>query len=339
MKYRYLGLTGLSVSELCLGTMMFGAWGNPDHDECVTIVRRSLDAGINFIDTADAYSGGAAESMLGKAIAGRRDDVVIATKLSFSLVPPGPESISRWLTRQCDQSLQRLGTDRIDLYQLHRPPTDNSIDEILEVLTKLVRQGKIRHLGSSSLLPSQCVELAWAAGRAGAAGLASEQASYSLLVRGVEAELLPVCEKYDVAVLARSPLAGGWLSGKWRKGAWEVSSSRIKRHPGRYDIGLPANRAKLDAADALAHLADAAGLSLVEMAIAFALQHPAVSSTIIGPRTLEHLTGQLPAVGVTLGTELLDRIDEIVVPGTNFSWADAAFEPQPIASAPCRRRS
>lgn len=339
MRYRYLGDTGVKVSTLCLGAMMFGSWGNPDHDDSTRILHAAFDAGINFVDTADVYSAGESETIVGKAIAGRRDRLVIATKVHGRMGDdPNMEGNSRrWIFQECENSLRRLGTDYIDLYQIHRPDPHIAIDETLGALTDLVRQGKVRYLGSSTFPPSQIVEAQWAAERRGRERFVCEQPPYSLLVRGVEAEVLPVCQKYGMGVIPWSPLAGGWLSGRWRKGAEDLTSRRASRIPARYDLSKPENQAKLEAATALGDLASEAGMTLVHMALAFVLQHPAVTSAIVGPRTAEHLESQLGASEVSLPADLLDRIDEIVRPGTNFSFADAGYEP-PSVGQPWRRR-
>ncbi len=339
MEYRQLGRTGVQVSPLCLGAMMFGAWGNPDHDDSIRIIHRALDAGINFIDTADVYSRGESEEIVGKALRGRRDNVVLATKAHGAMGDDPNErgNSRRWLIRECDASLSRLGTDWIDLYQIHRwdPGTDH--DETLGALTDLVRAGKVRHIGSSTYPPSEIVAAQWRAERRGGERFVSEQPPYSLLVRGVESEVLPVCQAFGMGVIPWSPLAGGWLSGRWRKGE-NPSSTRADRLPQRYDLSLPENQRKLEAADALAGLAEEAGLTLIHMAIAFVLRHPAVTAPIIGPRTMEQLESQLGAVDVELDDGLLDRIDEIVPPGTNFSLADAGWTPPAVADASLRRR-
>ncbi len=340
MRYRNLGTTGVKVSELCLGAMMFGAWGNPDHKDSVKIIHSALDAGVNFIDTADVYSAGESEQIVGQAIKGRRDRLVVATKVHGSMGedPNMAGNSRRWIIEECDNSLRRLGTDYIDLYQIHRPDPHIDIDETLGALTDLVRQGKVRYLGSSTFQPSQIVEAQWAAERRHRERFVCEQPPYSMLVRGVEAEVLPTCQKYGMGVIPWSPLAGGWLSGRWRKGAEGLTSRRAERIPGRYDLSDPANQAKLDAADALARLAEEAGVTLIHMALAFVLQHPAVTSAIIGPRTAEHLESQLGAVDVHLEPAVLDRIDGIVRPGSNFARADAGYEPPSLTTARLRRR-
>jgi aryl-alcohol dehydrogenase-like predicted oxidoreductase len=340
VKYRTLGRTGMKVSPFCLGTMMFGAWGNADHDDSVRIIHAALDAGINFVDTADVYSAGESEVIVGKALAGRRDDVVLATKVHGSMGrdPNRQGNSRRWITQACEESLRRLGTDYLDLYQIHRPDPSCDIDETLGALTDLVRQGKVRAIGSSTFPPSEIVEAQWVAERRNRERFATEQPPYSLLVRGVEAEVLPVCERHGMGVIPWSPLAGGWLSGRWRLGAEDLTSRRAQRIPGRYDLTLPANQRKLEAADALAKLAEEAGLTLVHLALAFVIRHPAVSSAIIGPRTGEHLETQLGALDVVLSDDVLDRIDEIVPPGVNLNPADVGYVPPAVASAWRRRR-
>jgi aryl-alcohol dehydrogenase-like predicted oxidoreductase len=330
MEYRPLGRTGVKVSPLCLGAMMFGAWGETDHDKSIAIIHRALDAGINFIDTADVYSRGESEEIVGKALAGgRRDNVVLATKVHGSMGDDPNEfgNSRRWIIREVENSLWRLGTDWIDLYQIHRPEEDTAIEDTLGALSDLVHQGKVRYIGSSTFPPSQIVEAQWAAERRGLERFVTEQPPYSMLIRGVEADVLPTCQRYGMGVIPWSPLAGGWLSGKWRLGADEaaLTSRRSAMLPARYDLSLPGNQRKLEAADALGRLADEAGMTLIEMAIAFVIRHPAVTAAIIGPRTMEHLESQLAAADVELSNELLDRIDEIVPPGTNVNPADTGW--------------
>jgi aryl-alcohol dehydrogenase-like predicted oxidoreductase len=328
MEYRPLGRTGVSVSQLCLGAMMFGAFGNTDHEDSVRIVHKALDAGVNFIDTADGYSAGESEEILGKALAdGRRDNVVLAVKFGLPMDPdPNHRGAGRrWITKAVEGSLRRLQTDWIDLYQVGVPDPITDIDETLSAMSDLVRAGKIRSFGASKAPPSEIVEAQWVADRRGHERFRTEQPPYSLLTRAIEYDLLPTCQRHGMGVLAYSPLAGGWLSGKYRKGQ-EVSgpgsAARLQRFPGRWDASSPANATKLDAADALGALADEAGLTLVQMAVAFAVRHPAVTSTIIGPRTMEHLDGYLAADGIELSDDVLDRIDEIVPPGVTIHVAD-----------------
>ena len=341
MQQRTLGRTGISVSELCLGAMMFGAWGNKDQDDSIRIIHRALDAGINFIDTADVYSRGESEQIVGRALAGgRRDQVVLATKVHGQMGddPNAQGNSRRWIIRECESSLRRLQTDWIDLYQIHRPDPSCDIDETLGVLTDLVGAGKIRAFGSSTFPPSQIVEAQWVAERRGRERFVCEQPPYSLLVRGVETEVLPVCQKYGMGVISWSPLAGGFLSGAYQRGEAVPASSRASRLPDRYDLTLPVNQRKLDAVDALTKVAADAGISLIHLAIAFVIRHPAVTAAIIGPRTIEHLESQFGAAEVTLDQATLDRIDEIVPPGTNLNPADAGWAPPEITDSRLRRR-
>jgi len=339
MTHRPLGTTGVKVSPLCLGAMMFGAWGNPDHDEGIRIIHRALDAGINFIDTADVYSRGESEEIVGKALAGRRDDVVLATKVHGTMGddPNHFGNSRRWIVREVENSLRRLKTDHIDLYQIHRPEADTDIDETLGALTDLVRQGKVRYIGSSTFPASQIVEAQWVARDRGRERFVCEQPPYSMLARGVENDVLPTCRRHGMGVIPWSPLAGGWLSGKWRKGQDAPDSSRAQRIPARYDLSDPANQRKLDAADALGALADEAGMTLIQMALAWVINHPAVTAAIIGPRTMEQLESQLGADEVTLDPALLDRIDEIVPPGITVSAVDAGWQ-NPDLKPEARRR-
>jgi aryl-alcohol dehydrogenase-like predicted oxidoreductase len=341
MEMRVLGRTGVRVSPLCLGAMMFGAWGNPDHDESVRIVRRALDGGINFIDTADVYSAGESEEIVGKALTGiDRDSVVLATKAHASMGEDVNSSGNsrRWIIRECDNSLRRLGTDYIDLYQIHRPDPSADIDETLSALTDLIRAGKIRYAGSSTFPPAQIVEAQWVAERRGRERFVCEQPPYSIMVRGIEADVLPVCQQYGMGVIPWSPLAGGWLSGRYRKGTDVPASTRAQRLPQRFDLSLPGNQAKLEAAEQLAVLAEKSGMTLIQLALAFVIQHPAVTAAIIGPRTMEHLEGQLTAADVTLDAAILDRIDEIVPPGTNLNQPDRGYEPPALTTPSLRRR-
>jgi aryl-alcohol dehydrogenase-like predicted oxidoreductase len=338
--YRSLGRTGLKVSPLCLGAMMFGGWGNPDHDDSVSIIHAALDAGINFIDTADVYSSGESEEIVAKALKGRRDDVVLATKF-FAFMGEGPNQSggSRyWIMKECENSLRRLGTDHIDLYQCHRPDPTMDSDEILGALSDLVHQGKVRYIGSSTWPASAIVEAQWVAERRVRERFVCEQPPYSILVRGIEADVLPTCQRYGMGVIPWSPLAGGWLSGKWRLGEDNPGSRRAQRIPDRYDLSKPENQKKLEAADALAVVAEKAGVSLPHMAVAWVINNPAVTSAIIGPRTMDQLTSQLGAADVQLDADVLDEIDRIVPPGTNFNWADAGYQPPMIADARKRRR-
>jgi aryl-alcohol dehydrogenase-like predicted oxidoreductase len=340
MEYRYLGRTGVRVSELCLGAMMFGAWGNTDHDDSIRIVHTALDAGINFVDTADVYSAGESEEILAKALRGRRDDIVLATKCHN---PMGDEvnhlgSSRRWIIKACEDSLRRLDTDHIDLYQVHRLDLHADHDETLGALSDLVHAGKVRYLGSSTYPPSAIVEAQWVAERRGRERFVCEQPPYSLLYRGIENDVLPTCDRYGMGVMCWGPLGGGWLSGRWRKGAVEMESSRADRIPTRYDLTKPVNQRKLDAVEELTLLAEEAGLSLIHLALAFVANHPAVTSAIIGPRTMEHLESQIGAADVRLSEDVLDRIDKIVPPGTDINLFDSGWLAPSIVNKRLRRR-
>jgi len=344
IEQRKLGRSGVSVSPLCLGAMMFGAWGNTDHEDCLRIIHRALDAGINFIDTADVYSRGESEEIVGKALAGgRRDAVVLATKVHGKMDDHDANQFGnsrRWIVKEVENSLRRLKTDWIDLYQIHRPEPDTDIDETLAALSDLVHAGKIRYIGSSTFPAYQIVEAQWASERGGRERFVCEQPPYSMLIRRIEADVLPVCESYGIGVIPWSPLAGGWLSGRYRNGGEDTpaSSRRAQMLPSRYDMSIPANQAKLDAADALGALAEEAGMSLIEMALAFVINHPAVTAAIIGPRTGEQLDSQLPALQRTLSADVLDRIDEIVPPGLNVNPNDTGWDPPWLAERSMRRR-
>jgi aryl-alcohol dehydrogenase-like predicted oxidoreductase len=342
MERRSLGRTGVSVSKLCLGTMMFGDWGTKDHDESIRIIHRALDAGINFIDTADVYSHGESEVILGKALSGgRRDDVVLATKVHMPMGddPNHRGNSRRWILREVEDSLRRLNTDWIDLYQIHRYDPAVDLDETLGALTDLVRSGKVRYLGHSTFPVSAIVEAQWTARERGRERFVCEQPTYSILTRGIESDVLPTCARYGMGVMTYSPLAGGWLSGRYRKDSepqGPVSVAR-QRLADRFDMTIPANERKLDAADELAKLADEAGVTLIELAVAFVLRHPAVSAAIIGPRTMAHLESQLTAAEVILPTDVLDRIDEIVPPGVTLNPADSGWV-SPALQPSARRR-
>ncbi len=344
MEYRPLGRTGIAVSQLCLGAMMFGALGNRDHDDAIRIIHRALDAGVNFVNTADGYSHGESEEILGKALAGgRRDDVVVSVKTGLRLDgnPNHGGGSRRWLTRAIEGSLSRLDTDWIDVYELGVPDLeyDTDLDETLGTLTDLAAQGKIRSFGTSKMPPSRLVEAHALSERRGHGYFRTEESPYSILTRAIEYDLLPTCLRLGTGVLAFSPLAGGWLSGKYRKGQDVTGpASPLRQRGGRMDASKPANAAKLNAADKLATLAEDNGLTLVQLATAFAARHPAVSSVVIGPRTMEHLDGYLAADEVELDADILDRIDEIVPPATTIDVADNMWQIGTDALRPEHRR-
>jgi aryl-alcohol dehydrogenase-like predicted oxidoreductase len=334
MQYRTLGGTGIKVSPYALGAMMFGAVGNPDHEDSIKIIHKALDAGINFIDTADMYSHGESEEIVGRAIAGRRDDVVLATKagLPMSDDPNHRGATRRWLTRALDDSLRRLGTDHVDLFQIHRPDPDTDIEETLSALTDLVRAGKVRAVGTSSLPASDLVEAHWVAERRGLNRLRTEQPPYSILDRSIEREVLPVAQRYGMGTLIWSPLAGGLLTGRYRKG------QEPDTHRTRFGFAHMRDERRLDAVEQLIPVARDAGMPLTHMAMAFAVAHPGVSAALIGPRTMDHLNSTLAGLDVTLTDETLDRIDAIVPPGTDIGQLDVAYDPPAIEQARLRRR-
>ncbi|HEX5406181.1 MAG TPA: aldo/keto reductase [Pseudonocardiaceae bacterium] len=340
MRYRPLGGTGMHVSVHCLGTMMFGSVGNPDHDECVRIVHAALDHGINFVDTADMYSAGESEEIVGQALAGRRDDVVLATKVHFPMgddVNHGGNS-RRWITTEVENSLRRLRTDWIDLYQVHRPDESTDVEETLSVLTDLVRQGKIRAFGCSTFPAAELVEAQHVAERRGLGRFRTEQPPYSMLARSIEADVLPVCQRYRMGVLVWSPLAFGFLSGRYRKDkAVDLTVGRAALRPSRFDPADPANAAQYEAVEQFAAIADDIGCTLPELAIAFAVSHPAVTSAIIGPRTMRQFEDAANGTALTLTDETLDRIDAVVAPGTNLYNPNQQLPP-PVLVDPTRRR-
>jgi aryl-alcohol dehydrogenase-like predicted oxidoreductase len=339
MQYRTLGRTGVQVSSLVLGAMNFGAIGRTGQDEATAIVDAALEAGINLIDTADMYGRGESEELVGKAIAGRRDDLVLATKATM---PMGDErnhqgSSRRWLYRALDDSLRRLGVEHVDLYQIHRWDPRTSDEETLSALTDLQRAGKIRSFGSSTFPAYRIVEAQWAAWEHRLSRYATEQPSYSILQRGIETHVLPVTEQYGLGVLAWSPLASGWLSGAIRAGR-EITTSRAGLLPERFDLGVPSNRARLDAVEQLVKVADEAGLTLIQLALGFVTAHPAVTSAIIGPRTVEHLHAQLAAADTVLSADVLDAIDAIVAPGVDLAPQEKFDTPPSLLEPSLRRR-
>ena len=339
MQYRTLGRTGVQVSTLALGAMNFGAIGRTGQDEATAIVDAALEAGINLIDTADMYGQGESEELVGKAIAGRRDDLVLATKATM---PMGDErnhqgSSRRWLVTALDDSLRRLGVDHVDLYQIHRWDPSTSDEETLSALTDLQRAGKIRSFGSSTFPAYRIVQAQWAAREHHLSRYVTEQPSYSILQRGIEAHVLPVTEEYGLGVLAWSPLASGWLSGAVRAGQ-EISTSRSVFAPERFDTTLPYNQARLDAVEQLAKVADEAGLTLIQLALGFVTAHPAVTSALIGPRTLDHLHAQLAAADTVLSPDVLDAIDAIVAPGIDLAPHEKFDTPPALLEPSLRRR-
>jgi aryl-alcohol dehydrogenase-like predicted oxidoreductase len=336
MQYRTLGKTGIKVSAYCLGAMMFGGMGNPDHDDSIRIIHKALDAGINFIDTADRYSRGESEEIVGKALKGRRDNIVLATKVHGPMGddPNMQGNSRRWITRAVEDSLRRLQTDHIDLYQIHRPSSETDIEETLSTLTDLMRAGKVRAIGSSTFPASAIVEAQWVAERRGLARFRTEQPPYAILNRGIEREVLPVCQRYGMGVLVWSPLAKGMLTGRYRKGQPLPDSLRVKVFGKQMS-----DEVRLDAVEQLIHVAEQAGLSLTHMAMAFTIAHPGVTSAILGPRTMEQFDDLIAGAEVVLTDEVLDQIDQIVPPGTDIGVPDAAnYVPPSLSQTNLRRR-
>ncbi|NIH78640.1 aldo/keto reductase [Amycolatopsis viridis] len=339
MRRRILGGTGIEVSEYTLGAMMFGAWGNQDHDESIRMIHTALDAGINFVDTADIYSDGESEVIVGKALKGRRDDVVLATKGHFERLGGGGSNSRRWLTKALDASLRRLDVDHVDLYQVHRPDHLTDIDETLSALSDFVRAGKVRAVGSSVFPAEQIVEAQWVAERRGHVRFRTEQPPYSILNRGIEAHVLPTTQRYGMGVLTWGPLAAGWLSGRYSKPSdVDLQAGRVAVQNHKFDPAMPGNAAKLAATNELKKIAAELGRPLTHLALAFVRSHPAVTSAIIGPRTPEQLTDLLAGADLVLDDEVLDRIDEIVPPGVDLNAADPDYTPPALADKSLRRR-
>jgi aryl-alcohol dehydrogenase-like predicted oxidoreductase len=333
MEYRNLGRTGVKVSPFALGAMMFGPVGNGDVEESVRIVHRALDAGVNFVDTADFYSAGESEVIVGKALKGRRDDVVLATKFHLPMGedPNRRGNSRRWITRAVEDSLRRLGTDRIDLYQVHRPDPETDVEETLSALTDLVRAGKVLSIGTSSFPASEMVEAQWVSERRGLERFRTEQPTYSILNRGIENEVLPVAQRYGMGTLVYSPLSGGMLTGRYRKGV-PTDSMRARM------FSYFADERRLDAVEELVVLADEVGVKLTHLALAFVIAHPGVTSAILGPRTLEQLDDLLAAADLRLDDAVLDRIDAIVAPGEDLGLLDMQYRTPAIGDASLRRR-
>ncbi|EJZ09802.1 aldo/keto reductase [Mycolicibacterium vaccae] len=337
MKYRPLGRTGMHVSPYALGTMLLGAAiGNPDHDDSIRLIHTALDAGINFIDTADAYSippHGASEVVVGKALKGRRDDVVLATKFGrpMSEAANHAGASRRWIMTAVEDSLRRLQTDHIDLYQVHRLDPDTDVEETLSALSDLIHSGKVRAIGTSTSPASDIIDAQWVAERRGLARFRTEQPPYSILNRGIEAEILPLAKRFGMGVLVWGPLGQGMLTGRVRRGQ-ETDVRRASF------LNVFNDERRLDAVEQLITLAEEAALPLTHLAMAFAITHPGVTSALLGPRTTEQLADLLAGVDVVLSDDVLDRIDEIVPPGTDVGTLDQAFVPAALRSVDLRRR-
>jgi aryl-alcohol dehydrogenase-like predicted oxidoreductase len=338
MQRRNLGGTGIAVSDLALGTMMLGAMGNTDHDESVRMIHTALDAGINLVDTADVYSEGESEVIVGAALRDRRDDVVLATKFGLPM-NEGPDqrgASPRWIRRAVEGSLRRLNTDHIDLYQLHRPDPATDIDETLAALSDLVHEGKVRAIGTSSFAPEEIVEAQWTAERRGHHRFRTEQPQYSILTRAIESRVLPTVQRYGMGALTYGPLNSGWLSGRTDPTATHRNAGLGTRV---FDLNQPGVQAKAKAVEQLGKLAAEAGLPLMHLAIGFVRAHPAVTSVLIGPRRPEQLDDLLAGADVRLSGDVLDRIDEIVPPGVDLNASDVYLDPTPpIQNKRLRRR-
>lgn len=336
MIYRNLGWTGIKVSPYCLGAMMFGSAGNADAIDCHNIIHRAIDAGINFIDTADVYSRGESESIVGEALKGRRAHIVLATKASRPMgEDPNERGRSRrWLYQAVESSLKRLNTDYIDLYQVHRLDPDTDVEETLSALTDLVREGKMRAFGSSSFPASDIVDAQWVAERRALGCFRTEQPPYSILNRGIEREILPVCERFGMGVMVWSPLAMGMLTGRYRQGEPLPDSARTRLFPNQMS-----DERRLQTVEELISLARDACVPLTHMAMAFAIAHPGVTSALIGPRRMKHLDDLLSGVEVRLTDDILDRIDTIVPPGRDVGELEAAYVPSSLTDLNLRRRA
>ncbi len=322
---RRLGHSGIEVSTLALGTMMFGAWGNTDESECHRMVDLALDAGITLIDTADIYDAGVSEHIVGDAIRGRRDKVVLATKVGNPMSDdPTHRGLSRrWIVQACEASLRRLDVDHIDLYQMHRPDPATPVDETLAAFDDLVRSGKVRAIGTSTFTAAELDDLHRCADMRGFTRPTSEQPPYSVLARGADASVLPWCAERDVGAIVWAPLNGGWLTGKYQDGAGELDS-RARRTPEHFDHADDAVRArKVLLVDRLQAIASDAGMSLVQLGLAFVLAHPAVTSAIVGPRRPDQLKQLLAAGHLDLPADVLAAIDGVVAPGENVNPHDA----------------
>jgi aryl-alcohol dehydrogenase-like predicted oxidoreductase len=335
VEHRTLGTTGLKVSTLALGTMVMGAWGNTDHDECIAMVHQALDGGIDLVDTADMYADGETEEIVGRALRGRRDQVVLATKF-WNPMGPGPNergASRRWIVQAVEASLRRLQTDWIDLYQMHRPDPETAMDEIVAALDDLVRAGKVRYVGTSTWPAEMIVEAQWAADRRHATRFVSEQPPYSILTRAAEHAVLPTCRRHGIGVIVWAPLNGGWLTGKYRRDEAPPPGSRAEYAGEHFAV----NEAKYDAVEQLTALAESLHVSLTHLALAWVREHPAITSAIVGPKTPAQLADLLAAGDLRLPADALDRIDAIVAPGTTLAAYDSGWENWNLAAAARRR--
>ncbi len=331
MEYRAFGSTGLRVSRFGLGTLMLGAWGNGDRAECARIIHQGLDGGINLVDTADVYAAGESEEIVGAALAGKRDDVVLSTKFHNPMGPGQNQrgNSRRWIYQAVDASLRRLGTDWIDIYHVHRADPSTAIEETVDALTELVRLGKIRYWGTSMFPAGQFVDALWAADRRSASPPRSEQPLYNILARGIENDVLPTCLRHGAGVITWSPLSGGWLTGKYTRDDPAPEGTRAAKSPEYFDAG---NDVKFDKVEHLQAIASDVGIPLTHMALSWCGEHPAVSTTLLGPRTEQQLEDLLGAVDVRLDEATLDRIDNVNRPGVLLNpddqdWSSPDLDP------------
>jgi aryl-alcohol dehydrogenase-like predicted oxidoreductase len=347
MEYAHLGRTGIEVSRLCLGTVNFGSLGNGDHDECIRIIRAALDAGINLIDTADLYGNGESEEIVGRAVAGRREEVVLASKYSSAMPVNGNDrnrrgASRRWIMQAVEASLRRLGTDHLDIYQQHHVDDHTGIDETLSALSSLVHQGKVRVIGTSNFPAEELVEAQWTAERRGFERFRCHQAAYSLFRRGIEQSVLPVCDRYGIGVMTWGPLNGGWLSGRFRAHQDLAGSTRfakVRRRTNDLDPADEVNRRRFELVGRLHTLATEAGLSVAHLATAFVQEHPVVSTVIIGPRTMDQLEDSLATAGLWLDDDVLDALDNLVEPGEDlYTVLPVSAQPPACLAASYRRR-
>jgi len=319
MQYTTLGRTGLKVSRICLGCMNFG--NRTPEPDAHRIIDTAFEAGVNFIDTADVYSRGVSEEIVGRALKGRRDRVVLATKCWAPMGDgPNDRGASRYhIMAACEASLRRLQTDHIDLYIIHRPDREwpgVPIEETLSALTDLVRQGKVRYIGTSNFNAWRLVEAQWCSRHHGFERFCSDQMHYCIMNRFVERDILRVCERYGIGVTVWSPLNWGWLTGKYRRGQPPPPDSRGAQGNPRFRFDTPEGQRNLDIVEKLIPLVERCGVPLSQFALAWLLHNPLVSSVICGPRIPEHLEDNLKAVEVTIPDDVLKAVDEIVPPAT-----------------------
>ena len=316
MEYRILGRSGVKVAPLCLGTDNFA---NPTpKEESISIINRALDAGINLIDTSNTYAEGECERIIGETLAenGRRHQVLFATKAYYPVGPgPNDQGNSRLhLMKACEDSLNRLKTDRIDLYQLHRPSFEIPIDETLSALTDLVRQGKVRYIGSSTAPAWKVMEAILVSELKGYARFISEQPPFNLLDRRIENELVPMCQAYNLGILPWSPLAMGVLTGRYTDADTFPPDSRAKLRGSIYAERVTAPG--IEVGRKFVQLANEHGIQPAQLAVLWVKDQPGITAPLIGPRTLEQLEQFLPVMDMKLDQSLRSACDSLVPPGS-----------------------